>query len=363
MEEERKKFFEEINPFIEEYMKIERFRKTTNQVDNQAVERRQEEIYYKVRQSIKIKQETIAKELAKKEEKFYEVKKRRSTAITAKIKAYKIRRAIIDSEGTDTKRYKAADEETKKAIQTYKAAAKEYTSITKELEQAKQQFDEYKDIDSDSKDCIYQLLAMVGRYEEQESVRMSDGQVYDNGKPIIDMGTIMGMQEEAKQNVDYDNIVREYHDKVREDNEEITKMENALVPVDNSIWGRIKKLTNRFQEKLMGNYLVKFAQKTGQMAENLLNFQKNKQKQQENYNEKHRKKQSERMFNMDTLDKVAQEVIRTNEMSNTFIDDLKKDVPTQEKQRDNIRKFNKRREKNGKIVHMNVYEEKEEAVN
>ena len=181
--------------------KREKLIEQLNQIREENKQQKREVIYGKAKEFIDSNKEKMNKEIEEKTAELEAVKKERNQAIISKNKAYSLRKTVFKQVGENSKVYKAADEEAKEALENMKSLGKKYDEINKQLEESQGKLasfeEKYNGIEFSSSAGVYNLLDIIGIQEEQLEARMSDGQVYQSGRKVDDMGEIKRMQEEA----------------------------------------------------------------------------------------------------------------------------------------------------------------------
>ena len=197
--EMRSTIFEKVGAFISD----------SREKVNQEIEEKRQELEEKKeekRRNLEEKQQ----ELEKKQQLRTDMNKR-SKALTKHL------RLIEQDLGKSDKIYRAVEEERLQVIREKKDLSRDINALEKECEVLKFEYEDF-DIESDEKlqelvknlsdfEQIYgkvnfeseELLdyieVIIANYEEKETTRMSNGQVFVNDEPVEDMGTIIDMEE------------------------------------------------------------------------------------------------------------------------------------------------------------------------
>ena len=214
----RKELIEELVEIREakkEQMRSTIFEKVSTFI-NDSREKMNQEIEAK-KQDLEEQKEAKRKNLEEKQQKLSQKEQlkrdmnKRSKVLTKHL------RLIEQDLGKSDKVYRGIEEEQKQVIRDKKGLSRDINALTRECEALKLEYEDF-DIESDEKlqelvknlsdfEQIYgkvnfeseegldYIEIIIANYEEKETTRMSNGQVFVNDEPVEDMGTIIDMEE------------------------------------------------------------------------------------------------------------------------------------------------------------------------
>ena len=146
--------------------------KELSQIRIETKHSKQENIYDKAKEFIDSNKEKMNKNIEEKNNQFEEIREKRSKAINEKVKAYKLRKMLLNQVGENSIVYKAADKDVRIKLSKYKELDREFKSKKEELEQAQEElagFEEiYNEIDFESEAGIQTLFSIAESQEEKD---------------------------------------------------------------------------------------------------------------------------------------------------------------------------------------------------
>ena len=146
--------------------------KELSQIRIETKHSKQENIYDKAKEFIDSNKEKMNKNIEEKNNQFEEIREKRSKAINEKVKAYKLRKMLLNQVGENSIVYKAADKDVRIKLSKYKELDREFKSKKEELEQAQEElagFEEiYNEIYFESEAGIQTLFSIAESQEEKD---------------------------------------------------------------------------------------------------------------------------------------------------------------------------------------------------